>query len=75
MTEPSTNAAMGALIGEALDDDGVTQAEFARRLGVSTKHVCQVILGKATASPAQLDYWAWALGRRWTVALVRREDG
>lgn len=57
-----TAVAMGRALGEALKAAGVAQAEFARRVGVSQKHLCQVILGNAVASTAQLDYWAYALG-------------
>ena len=64
---------MGALIGEALDEDRITQAEFARAVGVSPKHLNQVITGKAIASAGQLEYWAYALERSWTVGLVSRE--
>ena len=61
---------MGRLIGQALEDDGMTQVEFSRRVGCSTKHLNQVILGHATAHASQLDYWAFVLGRRWIVQLV-----
>ena len=64
---------MGALIGQALEDDCITQAEFARAVGVSPKHLNQVITGKAIASAGQLEYWAYALERTWTVGLVSRE--
>lgn len=63
---------MAYLIGRALAEDGVSQAEFSRKVGVSTKHLNQVLLGKATARPAALDYWAFVLGRRFDVALVQR---
>jgi transcriptional regulator with XRE-family HTH domain len=61
---------MGALIGNALTEDGISQAEFCRQVGVSEKHLSNVINGKATASPVQLEMWAFALGRRWRVDLV-----
>lgn len=70
MIELSTSAAMGEMIGAALDEDGISQAEFCRRIGVSTKHLNEVIKGHAVATQAQFDYWAWTLGRRWRVALV-----
>lgn len=72
MTAPTTAAVMGALIGQALAEDGLTQAEFARRVGVSTKHLNSVIRGRAVATAAQLDYWAFALGRRWSITLEQR---
>ncbi len=64
-----TSQEMGRLIGEALNNDGVSQAEFCRRVGVSPKHLCKVINGSAVTSSAQLDYWAFALGREWSVSL------
>jgi transcriptional regulator with XRE-family HTH domain len=69
MASELTLHVMGRLIGEALDEDGMTQAEFCRRVGTSTKHLNQVISGKATAHVSQLDYWAFVLGRTWSVAL------
>ena len=60
---------MGALIGQALVEDGMAQAEFARRVGSSAKHVNQVINGHAVATHALCDYWAWVLGRRWSITL------
>lgn len=65
---------MGALIGQALDEDCVTQAEFARAVGVSPKHLNQVITGKAIASAGQLEYWAYVLERTWTVGLASRDE-
>jgi transcriptional regulator with XRE-family HTH domain len=61
---------MARLVGEALAQDGLSQAEFCRRVGVSPKHLNQVLLGRATAYPATLDYWAFVLDRHFTVQLV-----
>lgn len=58
---------MAALIKEELSVQGISQAEFCRRVGVSTKHLNCVLNGKATARMAQLDYWMFALGRRFVV--------
>lgn len=55
---------------EALDAQGITQAELARQAGVSAKHVNLVLNGQAGAQQGQLDYWAWLLGLRFEVALV-----
>ena len=60
-----------ALILAALEEDGLTQAEFARRLGRTQKHVSQVLTGKAGTH--ELDYWAWVLGRQFVVDLVPYE--
>lgn len=64
-----TALTMGALIGQALIKDGVSQAEFCRRVGVSPKHLNEVIRGRAVATATQLDYWAFALGRWWDITL------
>lgn len=37
----------GETLGEALDERGMSQAEFARRTGLSAKHVNLIIKGKA----------------------------
>lgn len=65
---------MAQQIAAALKAEGLTQAEFARRAGVSAKHVNQVIRGHVTARAAQLDYWAFVLGRRFTVTLEKVPD-
>lgn len=70
-----TSQEMGRLIGVHLDEAGISQAEFCRRVGVTPKHLCRVISGAAVATSAQLDYWAFALGCRWSVSLVTLEDG
>lgn len=61
---------MAQFIGEALAADGISQAEFCRTVGVSTKHLNQVLQGKATARMATLDYWAFVLGFHFEVKLV-----
>lgn len=60
---------MCQLIAEAIEEDGLTQAEFARRVGCTPKHANQVLNGKAFAAPATLDFWAFVLGRRWVIDL------
>lgn len=72
---PLTEQHMAELIRRALEADGLTQADFARRTGVSTKHLNLVLSGKATARPAALDYWAFALGREFLVALAPTAEG
>ena len=69
-----TDEKMAALIAEALAEDGLTQAEFARRVGVSEKHMSQVLTGKTVGRNAALDYWAFALGRRFVVRLESTSD-
>ena len=65
-----TSQEMGRIIGERLDEMGISQAEFCRRVGVTPKHLCKVIGGTAVATTAQLDYWAFVLGCRWSVSLT-----
>ncbi len=62
---------MARLLRERLAAIDMSQAEFARKAGVSTKHVNQVLLGKATAPMATYDYWAYVLGMRWSLRLVK----
>lgn len=69
-----TEEQMATLIGAALQEDGMSQAEFCRRVGVSAKHLNTVLRGHATARAATLDYWAFVLGRHFEVFLdVGRE--
>lgn len=69
-----TAALMARLLAEAIEEDGLTQAEFARRVGASPKHVNQVLNGKAHAYQATLDYWAFVLGREWKIELSVTSD-
>lgn len=71
--ERATATRMGELIGNALAEAGISQAEFCRRVGVSAKHLNRVIQGHSYASHGQLDYWAFALGLKWSVSLVSRD--
>jgi len=57
----------GDLRGEilvALHSAGTSQAELARRLHLSNKHVNQVLLGKAALSCDLADLMLGAMGRR-----------
>lgn len=45
-------AAPGEFIQEWMEETGINQAELARRLGVSRKHVNQLLTGKAALTPA-----------------------
>lgn len=67
----ATQATMAQLIRAELEHQGLTQAEFARRVGCSQKHLSLVLNGKAGALAAQLDYWAFVLGCHWTVKLEK----
>jgi len=64
-----TEHKMAFLIRDALVEQGITQAAFCKMVGVSTKHLNLVLNGKATARSAQLDYWAFVLGKKFSVTL------
>lgn len=51
-----------AAVRAELEADGASQADLARYLGVSQKHVSQVLSGKVTGSPRFLDAMAAAVG-------------
>jgi len=57
------------LIGEEMASQDLSQAEFARRTGASTKHVNQFLGTRTGVSLPMLDYWAHVLGCRWEVRL------
>lgn len=62
-------ATAAAALREALDADGITQAQLAYRTGYSQKHISRVLGGQATAPLSTLDALASALGRRWVIRL------
>lgn len=74
MSPPLVAERMGRLLAEEVERRGMTQAEFARRVGASAKHVNKVFNGSSTAYMATLDYWAFVLGCRWNVTLEPLED-
>jgi transcriptional regulator with XRE-family HTH domain len=51
-----------AAVRAELKADGASQADLARYLGVSQKHVSRVLSGKVTGSPEFLDSMAAAVG-------------
>lgn len=57
-------------IAARLVELGWSQADLARELGLTQKHVSQIMTGKATGSPRLLDLIAWGLGCRWRVELL-----
>lgn len=67
-----TPETMASLISERLAKLDMSQAEFARKVGASPKHVNLVLNGRSHASLTTLDYWAFVLGMRWSVRLVKR---
>jgi transcriptional regulator with XRE-family HTH domain len=66
----STEERVAALLADALEASGRSQAALARRIGVSAKHLNLVLNGKATARSQALDYWAFALGLESGVSLA-----
>ena len=42
--------------------DEISQAEFARMLGISRQHLCDIEKGRKTVSPARAAKWAKKLG-------------
>ena len=53
---------LGDMIWSLRDCDDVSQAEFARRLGVSRSHLCDVEKGRKVVSPERAAAWAKVLG-------------
>jgi transcriptional regulator with XRE-family HTH domain len=58
---------------EAMEADGVSQADLARSTGLSAKHVNHMVNGKSGAL-AMYDYAAFTLGRRWELTLAPVSD-
>lgn len=71
MAEPdhSTARQMAGLIAERVAHINLSQRQFSELVGSSTKHVCLVFNGRATAHPNTLDRWAELLGVRFDVAI------
>ena len=53
---------LGDMIWSLRECDEVSQAEFARRLGVSRSHLCDVEKGRKVVSPERAAAWAEVLG-------------
>ena len=53
---------LGDMIWSLRECDEVSQAEFARRLGVSRSHLCDVEKGRKVVSPGRAADWAKTLG-------------
>ncbi|HEY5985982.1 MAG TPA: helix-turn-helix transcriptional regulator [Streptosporangiaceae bacterium] len=51
-----------ARVRKSLELDGATQADLAKHLGVSEKHISQVLTGRITGSPEFLARMAEACG-------------
>jgi plasmid maintenance system antidote protein VapI len=53
---------------EALAAEAMTQADLARAMGLSLKHVNHMVNGKSGAL-AMYDFAAFTLGRRWVLTM------
>lgn len=53
---------LGGLLVAIREGDDVTQAEFARKLGLSRSHLCDVEKGRKSVSPARAARMAKLLG-------------
>jgi HTH-type transcriptional regulator/antitoxin HigA len=83
--EPDYEVPPGETLNEVLSEKGMTQAELARRAGLSAKHVNQISLGLAAISPEialRLERVTNVPARLWInleadyqVARTRREEG
>lgn len=75
MTDPYANAPLRDQLSTALLDaltkDGRTQADLAREMGLSPKHMNHLVNGKSGAL-GMYDYAAFTLGFEWEVRLVPR---
>lgn len=60
---------LAALIRTELRRQKITQAAFAKRVGVTEKHLSRVLNGRNTAHPDTLDVWIRTLGYRFKVTL------
>lgn len=61
-----------ALIRQHLAECGITQAQLAKMIGRTEKHVSRVLTGQA--GTAELDYWAFVLGLEFEVTVRRRDQ-
>jgi transcriptional regulator with XRE-family HTH domain len=77
VTDPRSRlrASLRRSILDALETDGVSRAELARRLGVSPSRVTHMLKADAFIGVEMLAWIADALGRRWTVELRAALDG
>lgn len=63
-----THVRMAQLIRAEMERQGVSQADLARAVGRSPKHVNMVLNGKS--STHELDYWAHVLGVEFVISLL-----
>jgi hypothetical protein len=66
--------ALRDLTRTALQDAGISQAEACRRLGLSTKHMCQMLTGKAPITLAWAERILALCGRRIVITAPRQRS-
>ncbi|MGW4420483.1 HigA family addiction module antitoxin [Streptosporangium sp. NPDC004631] len=81
---PQTVSSPGETLKETLEELGISQADLARRTGLSTKHVNQIVQGTAALSPETALLLERAIGvpasvwnileAAWRTQLVRQEE-
>ncbi|MEV6985807.1 HigA family addiction module antitoxin [Sphaerisporangium sp. NPDC051017] len=81
---PQSVSPPGETLKETLEELGISQADLARRTGLSTKHINQIVLGNAALSPETallleratgVPATTWnALEAAWRAQQVRREE-
>jgi HTH-type transcriptional regulator/antitoxin HigA len=81
---PQTVSPPGETLKETLEELGISQADLARRTGLSTKHVNQIVQGTAALSPETalllerttgVPATVWnTIEASWRAQLVRQED-
>lgn len=72
-TPPRLGEQTAQAIAQRLVELGWSQADLAREMGLTTKHVSHIMTGKAIGSPRLLDLIAWGMGCRWSVTLVPQD--
>ena len=60
------------VINDRLVELGWSQADLAREMGVTPKHINQMLTGKATGSPGMLDYAAFVLDFEWSITMKEK---
>jgi len=67
-------AALNRAFQEEVEQSGLTKAEIANRLGVHRSVITRRLSGEGNMTFETLHDMAWAMGRRVTIDLPRRDD-
>ncbi|MFD3568484.1 helix-turn-helix domain-containing protein [Streptomyces sp. NPDC058667] len=70
MTQPTTVDNLRVIVRTALHDKGISQAEAARRLGLSTKYMSQMLTGRAPLTLTWAEQILALCGKRLTIRAV-----